>query len=216
MKNNNFEILYYLLGGLACGIIYSLLIFRMTSSMLVKPIIYLYPTEETKVEVKLGYPDNLTVSYPVYNNSWDVIASPNGDLKEINTNKELYSLYYESDTDNGYKIEKDGFIVQKEDIVPFLEEKLEILGLNYKEKEEFIVYWLPILQKNNYNYIRFATYDEMNERMPLEINPKPDTLIRVMMTYKGLNNKIDIEEQYLKKVERNGFAAVEWGGSEIK
>lgn len=30
------------------------------------------------------------------------------------------------------------------------EEKLEILGLNYKETEEFIVYWLPKLEQNEY------------------------------------------------------------------
>ena len=56
----------------------------------------------------------------------------------------------------------------------------------------------------------------MNDKMPIEINPKPDTLIRVMMTYKGLNKPINIKEQILERIERNGFTAVEWGGSEIR
>ena len=34
-----------------------------------------------------------------------------------------------------------------------LEEKLAILGLTERESEEFIVYWLPKLEKNKYNYI---------------------------------------------------------------
>ena len=52
--------------------------------------------------------------------------------------------------------------------------------------------------------------------MPLEFSQKPDTLIRVFMTYKGLSSPINVKEQQLEKVERNSFVAVEWGGSEIK
>ena len=85
-----------------------------------------------------------------------------------------------------------------------------------KEAEEFIVYWLPRLEANKYNYIRFATLDEINANMPLEINPNPDSIIRIMMTFKGLDNPIDVKEQELVTPERNGFVAVEWGGTEIK
>ena len=35
------------------------------------------------------------------------------------------------------------------------------------------------------------------------------------MTYKKLDNKIDIKEQKLTKVNRNGYT-VEWGETEIK
>ena len=41
------------------------------------------------------------------------------------------------------------------------EEKLAILGLNEREAEEFIIYWLPKLESNKYNYIRFATEEEI-------------------------------------------------------
>ena len=101
-------------------------------------------------------------------------------------------------------MKSDGFIVSREDTVSFLEDKLARLGLNEHEAEEFIVYWLPKLKQNNYNYIRFATIDEINKAMPLDINPNPDTVIRVLMTYKGLDKPIE------------GIAEVEWGGSEIK
>ena len=36
------------------------------------------------------------------------------------------------------------------------------------------------------------------------------------MTFKGLNKKIDIEEQKLETPKRDGFVAVEWGASEIR
>ena len=75
---------------------------------------------------------------------------------------------------------------------------------------------MPILQKNKYNYIKFASIDEINENMPIEINPKPDTLIRVLMLFKGLSNPIGVKEQKLEKPIRTGFTVVEWGGTEIK
>lgn len=54
------------------------------------------------------------------------------------------------------------------------------------------------------------------ENMPLEINPKPDMLIRVLKTFKGLDRPIEVEGQKLETPERNGFVAIEWGGTEIK
>lgn len=181
-----------------------------------KPIIYLYPTKDTEVSVKLLKAENLTCFYPKYKNEWKVLAKSNGILKDLTTDRQLYSLYYESKSDIEFNIEKEGFIVKGEDVSAFLEEKLAILGLTEREVEEFIIYWLPKLQENKYNYIRFATMEEIESNMPLEINPNPDTTIRVLMTFKGLNSPIDIEEQELTTPERTGFVAVEWGGTEIK
>ena len=154
-----------------------------------KPIIYLYPEETTEVVVKLGKKENITCSYPEYDNGWNVIAYPDGTLFDKNTGRKLYSLYWEGLNSN-LTISDEGFVVKGEDTISFLEEKLAILGLNELESEEFIVYWLPILQKNKYNYIKFASIDEINENMPIEINPKPDTLIRVLMLFKVLSNPI--------------------------
>ena len=181
-----------------------------------KPIIYFYPTQDTKVSVKLLKDDNITCSYPKYQNGWDVLAKKDGDLIDLKNNRTLYSLYYECNNQIDYKIENEGFIVKGEDSAKFLEEKLDILGLNQREAEEFIIYWLPKLEDNKYNYIRFATADEINENMPLEINPNPDTIIRVLMTFKGLDSPISVQEQQLKTPSRNGFVVVEWGGTEIK
>lgn len=191
-------------------------IHTITSGIAYKPIIYLYPEKDKEVSVELGYKDKITISYPKYTNGWNVFAQANGNLTDLDTNKNLYSLYYESKNTYNFKIENDGFIIKRDNVSEFLENKLSILGLTDREKEEFIIYWLPILQKNKYNYIRFATIDEINKNMPLEINPNPDTLIRILMTFKGLEKPIDIAEQQLVTPERTGFVAVEWGGTEIK
>lgn len=181
-----------------------------------KPIIYLYPTKETEISVKLLKKENITYSYPKYKDKWQVLAQPNGNLQDLSTGRNLYALYYESTNTKYFKVEKDGFIVKGKDTIKFLEEKLAVLGLSEKEAEKFIIYWLPKLESNKYNYIRFATQDEINENMPIEINPNPDTIIRVLMTFKKLDNPINIREQQLKTPNRTGYTVVEWGGTEIK
>lgn len=181
-----------------------------------KPIIYLYPEQTQEVSVKLGNEELVTVSYPKYEDSWKVVAEPNGDLTDLETGRKLYALYYESEALTCFKVEDEGFVIKGEDSAEFLEEKLEILGLNYKEAEEFIVYWLPKLEANKYNYIRFATREEIEKNMPLEISGEPDSVIRVIMTYKGLRKPIEVREQQLTTPLREGFVVVEWGGTEIK
>ena len=179
-----------------------------------KPIIYIYPEEEMKVNVVLKNSSLLTTSYPKYNDGWTVIAKPNGTLKELNSSREYYGLYYEGN-DNNVTMQKDGFVVKGEDTINFLEEKLKLLGLNERESNEFIIYWLPQLESNKYNYIRFETKEEIENYMPLEISPEPDTVIRVIMNYKPLNKKIKVQEQELTPQTRSGYTVVEWGGSKL-
>lgn len=39
-----------------------------------------------------------------------------------------------------------------------MEEKLKLLEF-YEREEELIIYWLPKLEANKYNYIRFASVE---------------------------------------------------------
>lgn len=181
-----------------------------------KPVIYLYPEQEQEVSVTLGYPDALTCTYPKYQSDWKVLARPDGTLTEISSQKELYSLYYESKNVIPFSVTNEGFVVKSEDTASFLEEKLAILGLNPREAEEFIIYWLPILEANPYNYIRFATREEIDANMPLSVSSDPDTVIRVLMEYKPLSAPITVKEQTLTSVTRSGFTVVEWGGTPIQ
>ena len=176
-----------------------------------KPMIYLYPEEDnTKISVAAQNPEVFTCTYPEYNNGWNVIANRDGTLLD-ERGRHYYGLYWEGNLTRK-KSFKNGFLVEGKDVSKFLEEKLEILGLNERESEEFIVYWLPILEKNKYNLIHFKQTEEINSEVPLNITPKPDTIIRVLMQYKAVPFKVNIEEQKLEKVERKGFTVVEWGG----
>ena len=178
-----------------------------------KPIIYLYPENTQNINVKIKNSDNITISYPKYEDSWNVTADPNGNISY--NGKNYYGLYYEANNSVKFNVENEGFIVKGKEVEVFLEEKLTTLGLNERETNEFIIYWLPILSNNEYNYIRFATSEEIEKNIPLEISPEPTTLIRVLMTYKEIDKPFEVVEQHLESVERNGYTVVEWGGTKI-
>lgn len=180
-----------------------------------KPLIYLYPTNDMRVSVKLGNDDRLTSSYPKYTDGWEVFAKKDGTLMDSRTGRSLYGLYWEGSNYPAVQTD-EGFIVAAKDSVDFLETKLAQLGLTEREANEMIIYWLPQLEKNAYNYIRFDTNEVMDEYMPLNISPKPDSVIRVSMVFKGLEKPISVNEQVFPVFERDGFTVVEWGGSEIK
>lgn len=179
-----------------------------------KPIIYIYPEKEMDLTIRLKNKDLLTYTYPKYNNSWNIRVNTNGNIFDYNTNRNYYALYWEA-IDNSKINTNEGFIVKGQNTIEFLEEKLEYIGLNEREINEFIIYWIDKLENNKYNYIRFRTTDEINEYMPLSISEKPDTLIRVIMDYMPLEKEINVKEQKLDKVVRKGYTIVEWGGRKI-
>lgn len=175
-----------------------------------KPVIYLYPESETMVSVHLDYKGEIFCTYPEYRNGWTVTASPDGTLTDAKGQTYNY-LYWEGKNDTVYDFSK-GFCVKGEDTAAFLETALDRLGLTRKEANEFIVFWLPKMQDNPYNIIAFQS-DAYTDSAKLEISPKPDTLIRVFMAWRPSDSFVDIEPQTLTAPERNGFVAVEWGGS---
>ena len=180
-----------------------------------KPVIYLYPTQNQSIEVRLNYKGDLTHTYPKYpKDGWQVIAEPNGTLWDKN-GIEYYALFWEG-TPYQSIVPNDGFVVTGKETAAFLEEKLAYLGLNRREANEFIMYWLPRMDDNTFNFIHFAS-KQYEEQAELIITPTPQSTIRIMMLTQPLNSKIDFPLQdlsLLKKIRR-GFTVVEWGGSVI-
>lgn len=178
-----------------------------------KPVIYLYPEMETMVSVELDYAGKLTCTYPEYNDGWEVLAAPDGTLTDRNGQTYNY-LYWEGISGAAYDL-SEGYCVAGEDTAAFLEDALAKLGLNRREANEFIVYWLPLMQENPYNIISFQT-EVYSEAAKLYINPEPDTVIRVFMAWQGSEAYVKLPKQELSAPERTGFTVVEWGGAEIK
>ena len=177
-----------------------------------KPVIYLYPEEKMKVSVTLDYSGRLTSTYPSYDGGWEISAKPDGSLTDEN-GREYYCLFWEGTSDWEYDF-STGFVVAGEETGAFLEESLSSLGLTDTEANEFIIYWLPRMEGNPYNLISFQT-DAYTDHAKLTIDPAPDTLLRVFMAWKPLEEEIEITPQLLESPRRTGFTVVEWGGAEV-
>ena len=130
-------------------------------------------------------------------------------------NRQTYNyLYWEGETHAQYDFSR-GFCVKGEDTAAFLENVLAKIGLTEREANEFIIYWLPQMEQNPYNLIAFQA-DAYTNSAELNIAPAPDSLLRVFMAWKPLNEAVEIEPQEFESFERNGFTVVEWGGSKIR
>ena len=183
-----------------------------------KPVIYLYPEQETKVNVQLTFNGTLTSTYPTLPpEGWTVTAQPDGTLTDEEGRSYRY-LFWEGVADVDWK-QDSGFLVKAEDAHEFLEESLTQLGLNELEQNDFITYWLPKLEKNGESFVTFAA-EQYTDNAVLTVTPQPDSVLRVQM----LISKVDdsnraafqkLPEQELPRFEREGFVLVEWGGTDL-
>ena len=69
------------------------------------------------------------------------------------------------------------------------------------------------MQNNAWNLISFQQ-QAYTDAAQLEIEPKPDTVIRVFMAWRPIRTPVAVEPQELSAPERCGFTVVEWGGGE--
>ena len=183
-----------------------------------KPVIYLYPEQETKVNVQLTFNGTLTSTYPTLPpEGWTVTAQPDGTLTDEEGRSYRY-LFWEGVADVDWK-QDSGFLVKAEDAREFLEQSLTQLGLNELEQNDFITYWLPKLEKNGESFVTFAA-EQYTDNAVLTVTPQPDSVLRVQM----LISKVDdsnraafqkLPEQELPRFEREGFVLVEWGGTDL-
>lgn len=177
-----------------------------------KPVIYLYPEEETAVTVGLDYGGTLTCTYPAAQDGvWTVTASPDGTLRDEEGQEYSY-LFWEGTCAASYDF-SEGFCVSGADTAAFLEEALSSLGLNRREANEFIVYWLPQMEQNPYNLISFQA-EAYTDHARLEISPRPDSVLRVFMAWKALDEPVELPAQTPPAFVRTGFTVVEWGGAD--
>ena len=180
-----------------------------------KPVIYLYPERETDVHVELELTESeLNTTYPKYNNGWDVTVYPDGTLLNNADGSHHRYLFWDAVNCRTRFDFSKGFCVAGSDTESFLKEKLTYMGLNEQEMNEFIVYWLPLMEHNAYNLISFQG-DAYTNSAKLKITPTPDSECRVFMAYVPLENAVAIEPQQLETFERKGFSVVEWGGAEV-
>ncbi len=185
--------------------------------MVKKPVIYLYPSEKTDVTIAINFKGKLLTTFPKLNEKWNLTAYPDGKIFDKSTKRFYNSLFWDGclTFSRENKIFKNGFVVSKENLTDFLIEKLESFGLNTSETNDFIQYWLPLLEQNETNCIRFLVNSDYDAISTNIISPKPDTNIRVFMEFYNVEKNAVLPAQTFGKVERKGFVLVEWGGADV-
>ena len=174
-----------------------------------KPVIYLYPTKTTDVSVWVGA--KIRISEPEYGNGWTVRAQSDGTLTTAD-GKQYDSLFWEGLGNGAYPEITQGFVVKQADLETTLRSHLEQLGLNVKESQDFLDFWLAKMPTTPYVRLTWFGTRQMDQLAPLAITPKPDSVIRIFLDFEGLNQSISIAPQHLSAIPRNGFTVVEWGG----
>ena len=202
-----------------------------------KPVIYLYPEKDTKVSVSFVNPINFSTVIPNYKDSWEVIAHPNGILNDLKpqitncnsfenihgseyaksacTKNEYPYLYWSGKTVSiNYPQAKSGFIVNKNNLNSFFDEKLGVMGFNHKETNDFKEYWVSYLTNKDSNYFRITFFQNeiLNQMFPMKVSPMPKSTIRMFMDWESVDQDTQIIEQNLISYPRDGFTLVEWGG----
>ncbi|HIP32151.1 MAG TPA: hypothetical protein EYG86_05265 [Crocinitomicaceae bacterium] len=180
-----------------------------------KPVIYLYPEKKKEVFVNVKPVGEFTLTYPEIKDGWKIIARPNGEL-EINGETYNY-LFWESKQYQELEKTEDlkGFIIQGENVVGFLKDKLTLAGLTSKEQADFITFWAPRMIHLEKIFIQFQFNEECNKYASLEVSPQPDNIYRLFMTWRKVNTELDVEEQSMQVARRSGFTVIEWGGAEF-
>ncbi|MBL7918726.1 MAG: hypothetical protein JNJ40_00340 [Bacteroidia bacterium] len=200
------------------GYAVDMLVSFKTANMLMtvdKPVIYVYGKQKENVSIKLDLKGSFLFTYPQYTNGWSFTANPNGTI--LMNDKKYHYLFW----DGKLTIETDkldlttGFVIDKNNLVSFFEEKLKLMGLNSQEIEDYITYWCPRMSINEKNYIHFIFNDDYNKYASINVDPKPDQMFRVCMLWSKANENTLVKEQKIETFNRSGFTVVEWGGSEI-
>ena len=186
-----------------------------------KPVIYAYSNKTINADISLSNVQDLTFTYPQYNDGWCIEIDPESGISFDGKNYPY--LFWEGEknnlnfsSDNGVC---EGFFIQTDTAITFFENSLYALGLNQKESTDFITYWAPRIERYDYATIQFLIDDQYDNTIgELIVSPKPDAKRRVYLLFEGGNSErpdISLIQPELTGFKREGFTIVEWGGTEL-
>lgn len=177
--------------------------------MVDKPNIYLYPEEETQMDVEIDFPKGgkITVSDPPYVEGWNnITVNPDG---KINGKHDF--LFYESATSE-FEIPEAGWIIPQTDLKEFFINNMEKTGFEGREIDDFIQFWIPIFKEHKYYEIYPLYQKELDEKIQLKFSKKPDSMQRLIYIVKGREDgNLKLSEPVIPAFERKGFVVAEWG-----
>jgi hypothetical protein len=164
--------------------------------------------------------------------SWSVTADRCGSLTDNNTQRKYEYLVWEAKT-NGRSIAASesssvstslfsldtsrAFCVSRSEVGTFMDNALERYGLNTRERNDCVTYWLHDLEEHAWVLVQFLDEAVYEAAAKLTIVPEPTQLIRVFFVFRGVDEEVLGCGGSLPAAAktRSGFVAVEWGAMNL-
>ncbi|MBI4437861.1 hypothetical protein HY631_02825 [Candidatus Uhrbacteria bacterium] len=177
-----------------------------------KPVVYLYPEQETDLEVFVHPRGGFSSTEPEYGDGWDVTAYPDGHLVNRADGIGYPYLFWEG-RGGLYAPPSSYWVMARSDVESFLRATLTKMNLSGNETDDFIEFWLPRMQEASYYKIGFHDTRVMDALAPLSFSVAPDHVFRILMDYSELQTPEPSKPPArLPRANREGFDVLEWGG----
>ncbi|MGB0932925.1 MAG: hypothetical protein ACPGU5_01495 [Lishizhenia sp.] len=184
--------------------------FQEPQIQLLKPVIYMYSDLDLTTKLSLKIKGNLTFSYPEYKSQWEVEIKNN---QLYVADKKYPYLFWEGSRSSSFQI-TEGAVVSKENLLNYLELSCDKLGLNMREKTDFITFWYPRLHNYDFLKLQFLDTEAYKEQVAeISFSKTPETLQRIYLLAQPCEENEGLEPQRFEKLNRKGFTVIEWGGS---
>jgi hypothetical protein len=181
---------------------------------LCEPVLYLYGTDEP-VTVTLGPDIFVTASAPrVQDHRWTLLPTGDGGVSVPGSDERWPFLFWEGQS-GLFEPPAGGEVVARAEVRAHLRRVLAARGLQGREIDDFLEAWAPELEQSPFVRISFHEPGDIDELVPMTIEPPPDTLVRVMMEYEPLQRAPRERPPATAPraiLPRQGFTVVEWGG----
>lgn len=178
------------------------------------PSLYFYPKKKTSIsltldEKKLLYADPYIKKHYSFTADADSVLNFSGITRD-----RFYYEYIKADV--AFSKPSQGWILQTKDLYEFvdnsLSKKLQLRASEIADLKADIRGSLVKTEKKPFIFIGLISPKEINNKLPLNISPKPDTLTRIhfYLEYQD-NSRQNIKPPLLKPVQRFGFSVLELG-----
>lgn len=174
-----------------------------------KPNVYIYPEYSLNLSVKIELPlgGEIIKSVPKYGNGWNIFVDTSGRI-----NDQYEYLFYECDIPDVFQ-RTEGWIVEKKDLTEFFKSNLEEYGFIEEEIQDFLEYWIPILDAKSYYEIFPQRKEILDQVIRLEFSHQPKSILRLFYLINGTDKPgSNLRTPDTIHFTRRGFSVVEWGG----
>ncbi len=180
-----------------------------------KPVIYAYSDTVVDFSLRIEPKGSFLFTYPEHQTGWDGTIKKN---EIVVAGKAYPYLFWEAEQVAPLYLEaiKNDCILKK-DIVSYLENKLDEVGLNTKEKTDFITYWGPRLTSFEAVHISWLQNESCNDFAHWHLSGPTATINRLYIVFSPsttLPAFSEIQKGELQPMERKGVYFVEWGGAQ--